>query len=126
MQVYFYFPIGKVLIYVFTIVFHSYLLVRATLGNQFLLSALLVIPVVSVTVVLVKFLRRTVIKINSGASNLEIATLFKRFTINYSEVRQEGNFLKTKAGDFRIFPAKAGLLYQQLKSKSLEENGPGN
>lgn len=114
MQVYHHIPYGKIIFYLFTILFHLYLLVRAAAEARYLVAAILIIPVTSVSLVLFKFLKKTLIYVFLNGSSLELATVFERFNSEIREMKVEGREVITSGMKFSINPRKAHSLIQAL------------
>ncbi len=118
MQVYHNIPYGKVVFYIFTIVFHLFLLIRSAVESQYFLAALLTIPVVAVSLVLIKFLNKTLISVILNGSTVELATAFTRLNSEVREIKIEGREVSTQGRKFDINLQKANSLIKAIKESS--------
>ena len=86
MQLYSHVPYMRLVFYVFTIIFHAILLVRAALEARYLVAAVLAIPVTAISLALLKFVRKTVVAIRQDGTRIIIETLFYRESFEISEI----------------------------------------
>lgn len=118
MQIYHYVPYGKIIFYVFTILFHLYLLVRSAAEARYIMAAILVIPVVAVSAVLFKFLKKTAINVFLNGSSVELTTAFDKFNLDIKEAKMEGNEILTLGRRFSVNQQKARDLFEVLDKNS--------
>lgn len=117
MQVYFCIPYAKILFYLFTIVFHALLLVKVAVSFRYLLAVLLLIPVIAVSLGLLRFAGKTVIGVSLNNKVVELKTLFRTMRYAVDEISIEGHSIRTGDGrNYTISPAGAEALSETLKS----------
>lgn len=114
MQIYNYRPYPRIAFLAFTVLFHLFLLIRAAADDRYIMAGLLVIPVVGVSVALIKFLKKAVITISIEDSKAELATFYEKIDSNLGELNIEGKKLVVTGREFVINPSKAEKLREVL------------
>lgn len=114
MQVYHYIPYPRIAFLAFTVLFHVYLLIRSSLGGRYIMAAILLIPVVGVSIALMKFMKKALITISVESSEVELSTFYGKFNSNIGELSLQGKKLLVSGKEFIINPSKAGKLRETI------------
>lgn len=118
MLIYYHLPLQRILLYLSTILFHGWLLVRSVIGERYIMAALLAIPVLAVSIGLWRFMSKAVIRIKTHGSGLTLNTILGSHNYNPREIIIRKNEIKTNDGKrFLINPAKSETLVRQLNKE---------
>lgn len=117
MLLYVHLPFQRIILYVFTIIFHGWLLIKSLITERYVMAALLAIPVLAVSVGLWRFISKAIIRITTHGSGLALITILGIHNYNPREIIVHQNEIKTKDGKrFLINPAKSETLVRQLNN----------
>ena len=117
MRIYYHKPYLRIVVYVFTIVFHANLLAKAVLEGRYWVGAVLFIPVTAISLALIKYVRRTVIAVYLNDLEITVETLFRREKSKISAITVKGREIITRNGTRFVFnPRRGGLLTEKLGS----------
>ena len=116
MPLYYHVPYARIFSYVFTILFHSWLLIRSFITNEYLLALLLGIPVVAVSIALLKFMNRLVIKVQLADLEVVVSTCWRTERYSLADVRVLNNEIVTDG--------RTRYLSSKVKAKQLAANLP--
>lgn len=81
------------------------------------MASILLIPVLGVSIALIRFLKKALITINIKTSKVELFTLYDKFSSNLSDLSVNGKTLMASGKEFMISPSKAGMLIEAIANK---------
>jgi len=114
-QIYNHVPYARISFYLFTIIFHLFLLIRSVGNSKYFLALILLIPVTAVSFGLWKFTRKAVVRATLTSSGLEIKTLFENVKVGVEGIKLKGKHLETADGRiFLLSPARGQELIKKL------------
>lgn len=114
MVIYKHVPYVRIVFYLFTILFHAFLLVRALIDTRYLMAAVLLIPVTAISAGLWRFVGQGVTQIRLCDAKVEIRTLLRIFTFNTSEIKLKGRVIEAPGQKFSINRFKVKGLRRQM------------
>lgn len=82
------------------------------------MAVILLIPVVAVSIVLIKFFRKALITINVQSSKVEFSTFYEKFSSDLSQLSLKGKKLAVSEREFFINPSRAGRLKEVIENKN--------
>lgn len=85
-QIFIHIPYTRLVVYLFTIAFHSFLMIKAAIKGQEILILLLLIPIVAVTLGLYRYAKSTVIKLAFSEKDIIINTFLKTQKYNFDDI----------------------------------------
>lgn len=116
-QIYSNLPYFRMLFLGFTVLFHVYLLVRASVEGRYAVAAVLMIPVAAISIALWKFAGKAVIRVRVSETEVEIGTLLKTEKFKPGELSVGKRDIKISDGRmFLINRSKALILSERLSN----------